>query len=391
MVVDEGEHGLGEPAELVEQVPATLRVRLDLGELGLAQRPRLAEDVVGDRELAHVVQQAADGQPAQPRARQAQLLAHLDGAQRDAADVLFRIAVLRRERDHQRAHLRAEVRLFRGDEVGAAEVAHERMGGLPAGEVDRDGDGHEQDADHLEAVAEPPAQVPPPQQERSRERGREPRDPGRDHQVAGTPSQHVRAPGPEREDAVEDEAEHEERDGDRAAGLGHGRHEVGHQHRREAEAGDACDEHDGRDQKRLHRCRAPQHGHRPEREQRPADGESRTARERHDAVVPHEHPGRRQPVQAEQRRHDRERAADEHGAGIHPAGACGEERDGGRRREHGAERDRCEVDAVAERNLAAADEVQQRDGHAGGEGQRCERGMKALLHSRAYRHAGRGG
>jgi hypothetical protein len=64
MVGDEPAHGLGEAAELLEQTAAGGRVAADLGKLVVVQRPGLAQDGERDRQLADVVQEAADGKVA---------------------------------------------------------------------------------------------------------------------------------------------------------------------------------------------------------------------------------------------------------------------------------------------------------------------------------------
>ncbi len=69
---------------------------------------------------------AADRERSQPARREAELLADLDGAQRDAARVLLGVLVLLGEPERDRADVRAEEDLFGGDEIGRMEVAGER-------------------------------------------------------------------------------------------------------------------------------------------------------------------------------------------------------------------------------------------------------------------------
>ena len=76
-----------EAAQLTHQRLPPLRVAADHRVLVVGQRAGLLEDLVRDGELAHVVQQPADREAAKPPGRQAELLADLDGAQRDAAGV----------------------------------------------------------------------------------------------------------------------------------------------------------------------------------------------------------------------------------------------------------------------------------------------------------------
>ena len=122
-------------AELPQQRLTTRRMTLDELELLLVERARLLQDLVGNGELADVVQEAADRQLAQARCGDAELLPHLDREQRDAAGVTLGVLVLRGQEARQRADLRAEVGLFRRDELGAAEVARERPGRRGAIEV----------------------------------------------------------------------------------------------------------------------------------------------------------------------------------------------------------------------------------------------------------------
>ena len=63
---------------------------------------------------------------AQPAGREAEPLADLDGAQRDAARVLLGVVVLLREPSGQRAHLGAEEGLLLRDELRRGEVAEQR-------------------------------------------------------------------------------------------------------------------------------------------------------------------------------------------------------------------------------------------------------------------------
>jgi hypothetical protein len=60
---------------------------LDLEELRLGQAPRLAEDLVGNRELADVMQQATEGELTQAALPQAELLADLNRERRDPTRV----------------------------------------------------------------------------------------------------------------------------------------------------------------------------------------------------------------------------------------------------------------------------------------------------------------
>ena len=63
-------------------------------------------------------------------------------------------------RTHERAHVRAEERLLGRDELCSAQVSDQRARLGAAVEVPGDDAADERDAEHLEAVAEPPAQLP---------------------------------------------------------------------------------------------------------------------------------------------------------------------------------------------------------------------------------------
>ena len=72
------------------------------------------------------MEKAADSECAQTSGREAELLADLHGAQRNAARVLFRRLVLLGETLHQGAHARTEERLLFRDELRCSQVADER-------------------------------------------------------------------------------------------------------------------------------------------------------------------------------------------------------------------------------------------------------------------------
>ena len=65
------------------------------------------------------MQEAADRKVAQSLGRETELVTHLHRSERDAARVLFRVRVLLRQIDEERAYVGAEKRLLLGDEVGA--------------------------------------------------------------------------------------------------------------------------------------------------------------------------------------------------------------------------------------------------------------------------------
>src|SRR3970282_2082873 len=85
------------------------------------------------------------------------------------------------------------------------------------------------------------------------------------------------------------------------------------------------DEHDpsGEEpEERTDGARPPKRGDGSEGENRTPYGKRCAAGERHDAVHPDENTRRGQPVQAEERGHDRERTADKHRVAVAPAGAA---------------------------------------------------------------------
>ena len=115
-----------EATQLVEQGFAQFDMSLHLGELRGRQRARLLENPVRNGELADVVQEATDRQVVEPLRGEAELVSYLDGAERDAARVLFRVRVLLRQRDQERSDVRAEEGFLLGDEIGALEIAEQR-------------------------------------------------------------------------------------------------------------------------------------------------------------------------------------------------------------------------------------------------------------------------
>ena len=125
----------------------------DLRELVVVERARLAEDLQRHRQLADVVQQAADGEVAAQRGGQLELLADAGGEQRDAARVLGGGRVPLGQPDQQRAHARAEEGLRGGDQLGRRQVAHERARRAAAREVEHGRDADQRDPAELHRVA----------------------------------------------------------------------------------------------------------------------------------------------------------------------------------------------------------------------------------------------
>ena len=143
----------------------------------------------------------------------------------------------------------------------------------------------------------------------------------------------------------------------RAARRGHARHErrVGHRH--------GAERHDERDPEHLG-CHEGLHTAGPaqcrqgrEGEEAAADRQRRRAGERRDTATADKESGRRQAVQREQRRHRRERGADEHGAPVVAANARHGEGDRGHRSERGSDAHAGEVDDPGDLHRMAAEDV----------------------------------
>ena len=97
-----------------------------------------------------------------------------------------------------------------------AQVAEQRARlSLSAAEVERDREADRRDPEHLEPVADPPAEIHVGQEQRRGERRREPRDPDDDEQVGRAPREPVRAERAPADESVEGEAD-AERDRTRA-------------------------------------------------------------------------------------------------------------------------------------------------------------------------------
>ena len=170
MAADEPVHHVGEPSELPQQRDSRVHVPHHDVVLGIGERPGLLQDRVRHRQLADVVEEAADGEVAESLGRQPELVADLCRAECDPARVLLRVRVLLGELDEERADVRPEKRLGLGDEVGAAEVSEQRPRARDsAAQIVRDGEAHGRDPDDLEDVAEPPAEVPVVEEKSCRE------------------------------------------------------------------------------------------------------------------------------------------------------------------------------------------------------------------------------
>src|SRR5215211_1873405 len=170
------------------------------------------------------------------------------------------------------------------------------------------------------------------------------------------------AEGAPRKRAVEAEADDEQEERRRASrfrhrGYEHGERDAGEPERENGEEQDRLS-----DQERADLARSPKLGQGGERKDRAADGERGAAGKGDDAVVAHQHARRRDPVECEERCHDRERCPDQDGTPVAPAGADHGENDGGDGGGEGCDADAREVEVTAERDLVARKEVAGRRG-----------------------------
>ncbi len=206
VAADEPVHHLGEPSELAEQRGARVDVAHHDVELRARQRTRLLEDRVRHRQLPDVVEEAADREVAESLGRQSQLVADLRSAQCDPARVLLRVRVLLGELDEERTDVRPEEHLGVGHEVGALEISEQwPRASDPAAQVVRDGEAHRGDPDDLEAVTEPPAEIPVVEEKGCRKGHGEPRDADGNEEIRTTLCEPIRAQRTPEEHGVERE------------------------------------------------------------------------------------------------------------------------------------------------------------------------------------------
>ena len=281
-----------------------------------------------------------------------ELLADLHRAQRDAARVPLRVRVLVGEAHSQRAHVRAEEDVLRGDEIRAAQVAGKRPRLRGAREVDRDGDADEQDPVELDLVPDPPAELRVVHRQRRDQRGREPDEADDDHEVERALRQQERPERAQREQPVRGETRGRARRARRCCSAP-APAAAGSARRAPRRRGDHDgDQHGLQDEQRPHGRQTPRQGEGREREDHGAGGQRRAARDRDDAVRPEPDARRREAVQGEQRRHHGERRADEHRSRVRAPRA--EDRQTAR----GARGDeRAEADGVGVRLAREADRV----------------------------------
>jgi hypothetical protein len=171
--------------------------------------------------------------------------------------------------------------MLRPDELAGTGTAGERPRRLCTAQVDRNRDPDHDDAEQLEGVAEPPAELHVVEDERPHESGGEERKAHDHEQVREAPGQKVGVDRPDLEEGEENEPDGEECERQGAARLGNGRDELRPEHP------DQADQYDGEEQDRLEDEQGP-NASRPvdrrqgrEREDRGADDERGAAREGH--------------------------------------------------------------------------------------------------------------
>ena len=171
--------------------------------------------------------------------------------------------------------------------------------------------------------------------------------------------------------------------------LGDGRHELRVGDRRYSEGEDADDRDAEQDQQRTHGARLPERRERGERQHESSERERRAAGEGDHAVVPDEDTGGRQPMEAEQRGHHRERAPDEDGAAVLRAHTGDDQRDSGDDCQRRAERNAEEVNATGRSHLLAPDEVQGSHRYRGERSDDDEDRDRAISHKPKIGRSGR--
>ena len=215
--------------------------------------------------------------------------------------MLFRRLVLVGQQLRERAHARAEKRLFLRDEIAGAQIADERARLRRAEEIDRDGCADGDDPDELEEMPQPPAELHIRHQQRRWQGRRERGDPDHDDHVGRAMRQQVGLERAEQQDAEQRGAEDERDPRGRAAGRRDAWDDVRHRQSDQAEEenGDEAERLQG--EQRAHGARAAERRRCRQREDRSAGGERGRTGEGDDAVHPDDHAGRRKPVDREQR------------------------------------------------------------------------------------------
>ena len=273
--------------------------------------------------------------------------------------------------------------------------ARQGAGRLRPTEVQRHRDPEHEDAQQLEDVAEPPAELHVVQDQGADERRGEKREADDDEEVASPAREEKRVDRAHGQVGVEEKAEREEGERERATGLGHERDEIRDEHADCSEKRDGDQKQHLEDDQVTDALAAVHQRQRREDEDERADRQRRTAGEGDQAVPRDEHARGRQPVEREQRSHHGEGRAGEDGAGVIAAGTDDrqEHRGGGRR--HGGEADAVEVDAVARMGMMASDDDErggrESDAHGTGEQRRGRLCPKQRVHARCYRSRERPG
>ena len=287
------------------------------------------------------------------------LLPNADREHRDAARVAFRVLVLLGEQANEPADLGAEERFLGRDELSAAEVAGKGTGRRLAKEVYCDRGADEQHAGDLEPMPEPPGKVHVGQHQGRDERTGEPDQADEDAEIRAPSRQQHGVQRAQGEQPVEREADDEHGDRGQAGGLGYGRHEARHPESDEAERDDADHQDALKDEQGTHGPRASGRGQSGEGEDERAHGQRGRPRQRDDAVHLDDEARARKAVHEQERGHDGERRADEHGARVAAAPAPVGQRDAGGGRDERREPDAPEVSRARELHLLRADEVDQ--------------------------------
>ena len=139
-------------------------------------------------------------------------------------------------------------------------------------------------------------------------------------------------------------------------GLGDGWDELRLDDRADSEEDDQRRADDERDDQRPHGSAVTERRQRTERQDRAPDGKGRGTGERDDAVLLDDEPRSRDPMQAQQRRHDREGEPGDDRAGVADECAGEGQRDRGGCRNRSRKADAGEMEPAGEVDLVAPDE-----------------------------------
>ncbi|MBA2614926.1 MAG: hypothetical protein H0U90_03980 [Actinobacteria bacterium] len=149
------------------------------------------------------MQQTARSQASQACRREAELLSDLNGEKGDPPGVLLGRLVLLCESEREGADTGSEKGLLGRYEIAGADASRERPGLPRAVKVGGDRGSDEAQADDLEEVAEPPAELREVEQERADERGCETRQADDHEGVADALGQEQSAQGAQRQKRVD--------------------------------------------------------------------------------------------------------------------------------------------------------------------------------------------